>query len=759
MTVKKITSAALTLILFFCLSVNALAAQWPGFSDVSGHWAEETLRRGFDDGLIAGMDETTLAPNTPITTAQMITILCRVLNATEKADIASLNIPADAWYEDAAGKALKLGLIGASTGALDAPMTRQNAVSMMARAFCLVPAEPDLAQLNAFSDNGKISAENIGAMAALVSDGLVQGFSGSLNVDDSITRAEFLTVLYRVANNYISADALSSGAQGGSVIKGSGFLSYLNIGKIWFDCASESVTLSGVTADTVTLRSHRLNSLGLYSTNISRLVVAVGSGNVLIDGNGSAQLGSVSLAACSGASVGADADSIELTGSGIPVNITGRHTALIITGDGNTVTLASGATLGRLKITGKNNNVKCVDAVSGSVSCPEIELIGSGNTVSINSTTTEPAHIAVGGSGNRLDGSFSGIAELSVSGTKGQLGIVSLSDISAFSVSGSENKIDVSGASPFALSVSGSLNDISLKSASDMKAITVTGNANWLGLVCGDIPSVILSGNYNTFSKQGTGSVVSAEVPGGNNALIITAENWLEDAEISGLGNSLTVDGAAGTITLSGRKTILSGSGKVINLNINAGGCTVTLQAENAIDNSGQAEEGRVLNLVTLGYKGNFTLKWAQTHDYETYEKELWVNAKDYTSATEYLIWVNLAMQRVNIFSGSAGNWTLINSCIVGTGAPGRGTPVGVWKTTYKTIAGWTTGSYTVKPVVGFKQNTGYAFHSRLYYPGTSTLSDHSIGFPVSHGCVRMYDDDIMYIYNNIPIGTTVVVY
>ena len=36
---------------------------------------------------------------------------------------------------------------------------------------------------------------------------------------------------------------------------------------------------------------------------------------------------------------------------------------------------------------------------------------------------------------------------------------------------------------------------------------------------------------------------------------------------------------------------------------------------------------------------------------------------------------------------------------------------------------------------------------------------DASIGYPISHGCVRMYDEDVAYIYNNIPVGTTVVVF
>ena len=76
-------------------------------------------------------------------------------------------------------------------------------------------------------------------------------------------------------------------------------------------------------------------------------------------------------------------------------------------------------------------------------------------------------------------------------------------------------------------------------------------------------------------------------------------------------------------------------------------------------------------------------------------------------------------------------------------------------KTTYKQT-GWFQSSYQVLPVVRF-YGGGYAFHSRLYYPRSTTLQDPSIGFPVSHGCVRMYDEDIQWIYDNVPDGTTVV--
>jgi hypothetical protein len=167
----------------------------------------------------------------------------------------------------------------------------------------------------------------------------------------------------------------------------------------------------------------------------------------------------------------------------------------------------------------------------------------------------------------------------------------------------------------------------------------------------------------------------------------------------------------------------------------------------------------RVSEKVTLGYKGDYTLDWAQKNDLDSYEKEVWINTKDYTSKSEYLLWVNLAYQRVNIFKNADGSWELIRTCIVGTGASGAGTPVGVWTTSYKQLDGWTTSTYTVRPVVRFRDSIGYAFHSRLYYPNSDELRDPGIGYPISHGCIRMYDNDIWFIYDNVPDGTTVVVY
>lgn len=139
--------------------------------------------------------------------------------------------------------------------------------------------------------------------------------------------------------------------------------------------------------------------------------------------------------------------------------------------------------------------------------------------------------------------------------------------------------------------------------------------------------------------------------------------------------------------------------------------------------------------------------------------KEAFVNGKGYSSKTGYLIWVNLATQKVNVFQGSKGSWTLIHTYNCSTGAPSTPTPVGVTYVTYKQSA-WKTSSYIVRPITRFYPNTGYAFHSVLYSPsGSGKVIDGAMGYPASHGCVRTDEEGVWWIYYNIPVNTTVVIY
>lgn len=135
---------------------------------------------------------------------------------------------------------------------------------------------------------------------------------------------------------------------------------------------------------------------------------------------------------------------------------------------------------------------------------------------------------------------------------------------------------------------------------------------------------------------------------------------------------------------------------------------------------------------------------------------EAYVNQKGYSSSTDYLIWVSLKTQTVNVFKGSKGEWSLIRSMPCSSG-----------KNSTPTIRGefslrvyyweWVFANYKVKYATTFCGN--YAFHSRIWSSDYSVLLDDTIGTPASDGCVRMLDEDCYYIFDKMPYGTRVVVY
>ena len=143
----------------------------------------------------------------------------------------------------------------------------------------------------------------------------------------------------------------------------------------------------------------------------------------------------------------------------------------------------------------------------------------------------------------------------------------------------------------------------------------------------------------------------------------------------------------------------------------------------------------------------------------EPYSQEImeaFVNQKGYTSSTDYLIWVSLKTQTVNVFQGKTGEWKLIRSMPCASGKNSTPTARGEFAIKEK-LWEWDFGSYKVKNVTVFYG--GYAFHSRIYNRSYTTMLDDAIGHPASDGCLRMLDEDCRYIVDEMPYNTRVVVY
>lgn len=152
------------------------------------------------------------------------------------------------------------------------------------------------------------------------------------------------------------------------------------------------------------------------------------------------------------------------------------------------------------------------------------------------------------------------------------------------------------------------------------------------------------------------------------------------------------------------------------------------------------------------------TASCTQSGDYTQAEKETFVDAKGYRSDTDYLVWINPVRQKVNVFMGTQYNWSLIKSFTCSTGANKTPTPMGNYKLCGRQDA-WIKPTYQVRPILYFELDRGLAFHSRLYSPDGSYLTDATIGRPASHGCIRMLDEDIRWMELMLPLKTTVIVY
>ncbi len=135
-------------------------------------------------------------------------------------------------------------------------------------------------------------------------------------------------------------------------------------------------------------------------------------------------------------------------------------------------------------------------------------------------------------------------------------------------------------------------------------------------------------------------------------------------------------------------------------------------------------------------------------------QKDAFVNSKNITSRTNYLIWIDKSDFRVTVFEGSMNNWRAINSYPCSIGSPSTPTITGLFEY-YSKEKRWSYPGYYCGPIMRFYG--GYAMHSTLVkYDGTDY--DPRLEMMISHGCIRMKPSDIQYLWDTIPLYTRVYV-
>lgn len=131
--------------------------------------------------------------------------------------------------------------------------------------------------------------------------------------------------------------------------------------------------------------------------------------------------------------------------------------------------------------------------------------------------------------------------------------------------------------------------------------------------------------------------------------------------------------------------------------------------------------------------------------------------AQNYSSSTQWLILINSSTARVGVFQREHGRWWLRHYWAAGPGADRSPTVKGQFTVGNRGYSFGEAKGYSCYYWVQFYGD--YLFHSILYYPGTRTVQDATLGRRVSHGCVRLAIENAKWIYDNIPRGTKVVSY
>ena len=360
---------AMVLAVAMLLPSNAFAADLSQYRDFPNDWSAKSLEQAIDDGLLNGSNGMIDAKGL-LTRAQMAAIVSRAFGAAKTASLDDYrDVLPSAWYYSDMGKAVKMGAFQGANGLLnpDAPITREEAFTVLARAFALEGGGS--ATLKDFVDGGTVSSWASESVAALVAGGYVNGANGMLNLKNNITRAEFAKVITGMAASYVGAEGVSGKTvEGNMVVRESGAsLSGMTInGDLIIADSADKVSLDNVKvtgrivirggADAVSIKNTTAGKGVLVSSPNGAAAISVSGGSVgTVTAKSDLSLsGSVSNVAVTdkatltvekNASVGTvtvSAAGSKVTGDGKVTNVQANANNVTVTSKGAKVTAGSG---------------------------------------------------------------------------------------------------------------------------------------------------------------------------------------------------------------------------------------------------------------------------------------------------------------------------------------------------------------------------------------------------------------------------------
>lgn len=393
------------------LPSNAFAADLSQYKDFPNDWSAKSLEQAIDDGLLNGSNGMIDAKGL-LTRAQMAAIVSRSFGAAKTASLDDYrDVLPSAWYYSDMGKAVKMGAFQGANGLLnpDAPITREEAFTVLARAFALEGGGS--ATLKDFVDGGTVSSWASESVAALVAGGYVNGANGMLNLKNNITRAEFAKVITGMAASYVGAEGVSGKTVEGNVIvrESGASLSGMTInGDLIIADSADKVSLDNVKVTGRIVIRGGADAVGIKNTT-------AGKGVLVSSPNGAA---AISVSGGSVGTVTAKSD-LSLSGSVSNVAVTDKATLTVeknasvgtvtvsaagskVTGDGKVTNVQANAN--NVTVTSKGAKVTAGSGVSG-VKAGD-KAVESGKSETVGTASSSGGSSSGGSSSSRSDYSY-----------------------------------------------------------------------------------------------------------------------------------------------------------------------------------------------------------------------------------------------------------------------------------------------------------------------------------------------------------------
>ena len=682
-------------------------------------WSRAALIFAVRNGLMVGVSEHDLAPKNNTTQAELATIMLAILKTQKAADLSGYKgVKRNAWYYSFMQRAVSLGMFPVADPASkvltpNVNVTREEVFVVMARLFGI---KSDSRQgIYRFSDWADVSDWAANEISAMIEHGHLAGNNGKILPKAKITREELAVVIMSFLNqlgtemdtrNFTGRMALASATVPANTTVNGDLILSTDVTSITLD----HLTVTG----RLILQGNDMADVTMTGCNVQELVLAR---SAIIHSDKKLKNVTVLQAArlyCSAAVVNVFGAMIVYESSTLDTVNMMNQSCMTVYG-----------TIRKVNILGEQVYI------NGTGNIQTLECRGSllGNDCPTGKTIENPYNTLTTATATCTDSWF--VTESNQQFTMG----LKLSNMpEGWSECDLQWYVDGDLIS--------SATRILLKEGSVIKAKHNFHDPLFAGKTSSAVKVFVTCQGKRTQLYQGS---VTLETP---------LSYWIEHVRTQNVQGWLKTDGMLYT-----RYSYNGGyqfSGPIAQYP--AGTQVTILQSRESSVTKVRMQDGRV-GWMSFSNVEVSTANFYTTEDYPQNFKEYYVNKmRNCTSSTSYLIWVSLYTQRINIFKGSKGNWKLIRTGPIASGRNPCPTPVEVTKILYKTTQ-WSYQYYYCHHVSVFDEARG--FHSRptRYASDGGGICDWSIGFPASAGCIRLMDEDCIFLYDSVPTGTAVYIY